>query len=58
MDLIGLLLLVLILLIVVYAVKVLIDWIELPGPVRTVALLLVGAVALLLVLSKLGVKAW
>jgi multisubunit Na+/H+ antiporter MnhB subunit len=55
MNLVGLLVAILVLAILVYAVKILIDWLEFPAPIRTVILLIVGVIVLLILLNLLGV---
>ncbi len=52
---IGFLIAVLVLLVVLYVVKVVVDYLELPPPIRKVVLLIVGLMALLWLLSQLGV---
>jgi hypothetical protein len=54
MSLIGFLIAVVIVLVVLYVTKVIIDYMELPPPIRTVVLLIVGLVCLLVLLNQLG----
>lgn len=55
MNLIGFLVAVLVILIVVYVCKLVVDFLELPPPVRTIALLIIGLVCLLMLLNSIGV---
>jgi hypothetical protein len=55
MNLVGLLVAILVLAILVYAAKVLIDWLEFPPPIRTVIMLIIGVIVLLILLNMLGV---
>lgn len=52
---INFLIAVLILLVCLYVVKLVVDWLELPDPIRKVVLLIVGLIAVLWLLSQLGV---
>lgn len=55
MNLIGFLVVVLVVLVVMYVAKVVVDYMELPPPIRMVALLIIGLVCLLLLFNQLGV---
>ncbi len=54
MNLIGFLVAVLIILIILYVAKLVIDYMELPAPIRTVVLLIVGLICLLMLLNQVG----
>lgn len=51
---IALLVWILVAIVVLYVVKLLVDYMELPQPIRTVVLLVVGLIFLLWLLSQLG----
>lgn len=55
MNLIGFLIAALILLVVIYVVKLVMDQIPLPDPIKTIAWLIIGLVFLLILLNQLGV---
>lgn len=54
MSIIGFLITVLIILVVIYCTKIILDWCEVPGPIRTVALLIVALLCLLALLNQIG----
>lgn len=54
-TLIAFMVMVIVLMVVLYCVKLVMDWMELPPPIRTVAMLIVGIVALWILLSRLGI---
>lgn len=51
---IGFLIFALVLLVVLYVVKLLVDYMGLPQPIRQVALIIVGLIGLLVLLNQLG----
>ncbi len=55
MNLVGLLISVLILGVIVYVVKLFVDWMEFPSPLRQIILLIVGLVVLVALLNLLGI---
>ena len=55
MSIISLLVSLLVVALVVYVVKLIIDVIPLPQPVKTIALIIVGIIALVYILSLFGV---
>jgi uncharacterized membrane protein len=54
-SLVNLLVYLLVLAIVIYIVYLIVQWLPLPGPVKQIAVLIIGLVGLLYVLSALGV---
>ncbi len=52
---IGFLIAVVVLLVVLYVAKLVIDYLELPDPIRKVVLLIIGLIGLLWLLSQLGI---
>jgi hypothetical protein len=44
----------LVLLVVLYVCKLVVDWLELPDPIRKVVLLIIGLIALVALLNQLG----
>ena len=55
MGLIDILIAAIILVVIIYVAKLVIDMLELPAQVRSIAMLIIGLVALLVVLGWLGV---
>ncbi len=55
MNLIGLLVTLLVLAIVIYVVKLILDMLPLPDPVRLIVYLILGLVGLLILLNMLGI---
>lgn len=55
MNLLAFLLTVLVVLVILYVCKVVVDYAELPPPIRVVALLIVGLICLVLLLNQIGV---
>jgi hypothetical protein len=53
-NLVGFLITILVLVVIVYVITLFIDWLVLPPPIRTIALLIVGLIALLVLLNQLG----
>lgn len=55
MTLIDILIAAIVLIVIIYVVKLVLDMLELPDPVRKIAMLIIGLVILVVVLGWLGV---
>ena len=51
-QLVGFLLICLIVIVVIYGLKIVLDWLELPPPVKSIALTVVSVIALIILLVK------
>lgn len=63
MSIIGFLLALLVLVVVIFAVKLVLDYCEVTGPIRQLVLLIVALLCILMILNQLGVvgapvRAW